>query len=561
MSDRALQVAIIGAGPRGLGAAERLVARTVAVRAVAITFLDPEPTPGAGPNFDPRQSPLCLLNVPLHAIDLPAPPGHTDEAGSFSHWLPAGRRDPDRFPPRAELGAYLAARFAALSSGAPAGLRVTHRPLRVERVEADGDGWRLHGDGKLIGRFDEVLLAQGQPRTRPDPQLARWIDHASRTGATLMPAYPDRDLLAAAAGWSGRAVAIRGLGLTTFDVLRLLTLGQGGRFEDGGYIASGAEPARILPFSRDGLPPIPKPATARIDRAFEPQPAETAAFERAMTEAVTAEPERALDLVCAVLVAPACRLLAENGGTADADALRDWLAVERKSPGEQEDREADEVLRHAIAMAEAASPPSPGYAIGQLWRKWQNPLRRAFNPAEVPPETAAALIGFDEGLKRFSYGPPVSGARELLALIETGLVDLRAADDPDVLLVEDGWQLVEDEAQARATVMIDAVLPGPKLETVIDPLLCNLRDEGRICPVDSKSGARTLSDGQVIGQDGTVQRGLSLLGRLALGSVIAVDSIHDCFGEASGRWAEGVLRRADGPPDDLPPAARAGIAE
>jgi len=37
--------------------------------------------------------------------------------------------------------------------------------------------------------------------------------------------------------------------------------------------------------------------------------------------------------------------------------------------------------------------------------------------------------------------------------------------------------------------------------------------------------------------------GLCLLGRLALGSVVAADSLHDCFGEASHRWAEGVVDR------------------
>ena len=58
-------------------------------------------------------------------------------------------------------------------------------------------------------------------------------------------------------------------------------------------------------------------------------------------------------------------------------------------------------------------------------------------------------------------------------------------------------------------------------------------------------GARTAPDGRLIDRNEKPVPGLSLLGRLALGSVIAADSLHDCFGEASSRWADGVLRRID----------------
>ena len=45
--------------------------------------------------------------------------------------------------------------------------------------------------------------------------------------------------------------------------------------------------------------------------------------------------------------------------------------------------------------------------------------------------------------------------------------------------------------------------------------------------------------------DGRPAPGLAVLGRMASGSVIAVDSIHDCFGAAAERWAEGVAARAE----------------
>lgn len=541
------RLAIIGLGPRALGAIEALASRAGGIAPpIEVDLIDPGPWPGAGPNFRPDDDPLCVLNIPLRLIDLPAPSGAAGAPGAVADWLGAGGGDGDRFPARAELGAYLAARMAALLASAPEGLRLAQHARSVRCIERDGTGWWLVSGEARDGPYDEVLLCQGQPSTRPDGQLARWRDHAARTGADLRPAYPARDLLDAAQGWAGCNVAIRGFGLSTLDVLRVLTRGLGGRIEGGRYHPSGREPRRILPFSLDGHAPVAKPASAALDARFAPSEAETARFIEHLGAALEAPPEAALEAICAALEAPALRILRATGGDADPDALSRWLAQERKSPGAQEGRGAVEALRAGIAEASGAAPPSAGYVVGQLMRKWQDALRKGFNPADVPAGTAAAIIGFDEGLKRFSYGPPIASARELLALIEAGLVDPRAADDPDIALTEDGWQLREGDVSARVTVMVDAVLPPPDLARIDDPLMAGLLAAGRAVAVAEGLGARTLPDGRLAGRGDGAQPGLCLLGRLALGSVIAVDSIHDCFGAAAGRWADGVLARLRG---------------
>lgn len=543
------RLAIVGLGPRGLGALEALVRQATAEGpGLEVDLFDPMSWPGAGPNFAPDQSPLCRLNIPLRAVRPGASPVAGGGPGGFADWLGADGGDPDHFPARAELGGYLAARMARLVASGPPGLTLTHRPLAVHGIDMAerGQGWLLTDtDGATHGPYAEVLLTQGQPDTAPDKQLARWQDHAAASGATLLPAYPADRLLAAAGDWAGRSVAIRGLGLATLDVLRLLTQGQGGRFEGGRYAASGREPARILPFSRDGLAPVPKPATAALDARFQPREDETAAFRQALAQALRQpDPEAALDRLTEALRGPALRILGETGAApAEAAGLSDWLAQERAAPGSQERRDTTEALRAGIAEAHGHAAPSAGYVLGQLMRHWQDELRMEFNPAPADPEVASAIIGFDEGLKRYSYGPPVEAAEELLVLIEAGLVDPRAADDPDVRLVADGWQLVDEDATARAGVMIDAVLPAPDLDRVTDPLMRGLIEAGRAVPVGAGLGARTCPDARLLDEGGEAQAGLCLLGRLAQGSVIAVDSIHDCFGAAADRWAEGVLAR------------------
>lgn len=539
---RPLRLAIAGLGPRGLGALEALAARLPqAGSAVAIDIFEPGPWPGAGPNFAPGQSPLMLLNIPIRAVDIDPPGPAPARISSFGTWL-MSPSDDERFPARAELGGYLAARVRTLTANLPEGAALSRHETAILRLERSGTGWYLESAAGRFGPYDEVLLAPGQPRSAPDPQLARWQDHAGRTGAAVLPAYPADRLLKAAEDWAGTSLAIRGLGLSTLDVVRLLTLGRGGRFEDGRYLPSGREPARILPFSLDGLPPWPKPASAGIDARFAPLPAESRGFEAALERALGAAPEAALEAISAALE-PAARRVLEAAG-ADPDGVAAWLAAERAAPASQESRDAAELLREGLAMARGTRPPATGYAIGQIWRHWQNALRRAVNPGTASPETVAALIGFDEGLKRYSYGPPAETAEELSILIAAGIVDLRTVDDPDILLTPEGWQLVEEDDSARVSVMIDAVLPSPALERLEEPVLAGLRDAGRVAAVGEGLGIRTRPDAQVVDSRGQVQAGLCLLGRAALGSVIAVDSIHDCFGASAHRWAEGVLDRA-----------------
>lgn len=522
------RIAIIGAGPRALGALEALA--RAGLRDCQVTVFDPKAKPGAGPNFDPGQSPLCLLNLPIRAVDLPPSPAGFP---SFADWLGAAGDGAERFPSRTELGAYLAARWQALADDAPFAVDLCRAHVRAaERSDA---GWTLQTWDATHGPFAELLLTQGQPATRPDKQLARWQDHAQQAQVPLMPAYPADDLLHAARDWTGRNVAIRGLGLATLDVLRLLTLGAGGQFLDGRYLPSGREPARILPFSRDGLPPCPKPATAALDRAMAPNAQETDAFAKALTVALVET--NPVPELCAALIAPTLRILAACGAEAREAEVRDWLAREREAPGSQGPQEPVAALRHGIAMAGGSQPPDPGYVIGQIWRYWQPVLRQGFDPDPPAPKAAAAVLGFDEPLKRYSYGPPVSAARDLLALVEAGLVDLRAADDPKVLLIDTGWQLVEEDTTARAGVMVDAVLPPPDVDRIEDPLLAGLRDRGLIRARGEKLAVAVAPDGQAGAP------GLALLGRMTLGSVVAPDSIHDCFGASATRWAAGLSAR------------------
>jgi len=543
-----LRVAIVGGGPRGLAACERLLDRARPGTPLALTVFESASEVGPGPNHDPAQPLLDRLNLPLRLVDIPARE-RQGEPGSFEAWAARTLPDcgPEDYPARADLGRFLAARWDALASDRPDNVAIEHIRAQVTQAERQDRGWMLSDGDRPHGPFDEVLLCPGHQPVEPDDQIRRWRAHATAAGATLMHAYPANVLLDAAQEWQGKTVAIRGLALSMIDVMRLLTEGLGGRFEadEQGHLVyrrSGREPARLLPFSLDGLPPAPKPATAALDAACDPRPDHIERFTHGLRSALESASGAAMAFICEALTDIAGDILSRFGVADARDAVRHWLDIEAKG-GEHDhgDATAAQVLAAYLAMAEGRRTPGTGYAVGQVWAKLQPYLRMAWADADIPPGTAQDVVHFDEGLKRFSYGPPPSAAREMLALIDAGMLDLRAVEHPDILLVDDGWRLSAEDGEATAAVMIDAVLASPELEHCTAPLIAQLRDAGMLVPVAEKLGARTTAKGRVLDAAGKPVPGLSLIGRLAIGSVIAADDIVDCFGASMTRWTEAVL--------------------
>ncbi|WP_422935484.1 FAD/NAD(P)-binding protein [Sinomonas sp. P47F7] len=278
----ALRVAVVGAGPRGASAVERLLAnwaalgasRTTAAgnpgagrpRALEITVFDPF-TPGPGRVWRPEQPREFLMNTPcLFPTMIPSEPGLAPplKGGSFLEWLRA-REDPSDeaaaleatgYPPRALYGRYLAETFEAILAAAPEGASVRHVRAQVARLGRTPHGWAVTTADGRAREADAVVLALGHVPSKPSRSQHELMDAAVRLGLTyLPPAAPadvDWDVLPA-----GRPVLVRGMGLNFFDVMIRLTEGRGGRFKEGPagleYFPSGREP-RLVAASRRGVP-------------------------------------------------------------------------------------------------------------------------------------------------------------------------------------------------------------------------------------------------------------------------------------------------------------------
>lgn len=283
------EIAVIGAGPRGLAVLERLCAnerlRPSRPR-VLVHVVDPSP-PGAGAVWRTDQSRHLLANTVASQITVysdaasriegPVEPGPSlyEWAAALAAGGPLGdggteepealaearRLGPDSYPTRALCGAYFAHCFRRVLARAPAHVEIrVHASRAVAMADTHGypggpQGIRL-ANGTRLNQLDAVVLAQGHLPARPTPQEERTASLARINHLTyLPPANPaDTDLSGIPAG---EPVLLRGLGLCFFDYLALFTLGRGGRFERVGgelvYRPSGAEPV-LYASSRRGVP-------------------------------------------------------------------------------------------------------------------------------------------------------------------------------------------------------------------------------------------------------------------------------------------------------------------
>lgn len=282
------RVVIIGAGPRGLSALERLVAHSAATgRRVHVDLVDPFP-PGPGHVWRVNQSPRFLMNTPslfptVIADDgvLAADPLQPLRGMSFETWRGAvaegavvdpqmsaeevsGLRTmgPTDFPQRRVYGLYLNWVFTTLSASLPETVS-----LRVHRDEAVGarpiaqgrHRYAVEISGQQELQADHIILALGHLDAHMRRDQKELVDGAAEHDLNYRPPAVPADVR-----WeelpAGQTVLVRGMGLNFHDVIAELTEGRGGVYrhaEDGSgrlvYDSSGAEPYVVVG-SRRGTP-------------------------------------------------------------------------------------------------------------------------------------------------------------------------------------------------------------------------------------------------------------------------------------------------------------------
>jgi hypothetical protein len=276
------QLAIVGAGPRGICVLERLSANAgelLGDRTVMVHLIDPFP-PGPGRVWRYDQSPLLRMNsmsedVTMFTDQTVKMDGPVGPGPSLSEWVEQVRTGQlavevaeglhdelnalvtTSFPTRRLQSAYLDWVYQHVLAGLPDAIEVVEHRVRAVRITGDApqEVW-LEGEPEPL-RVDAVVLTVGHLDADPDERENELARFAERHELAYYPAGYTADVDYSGVQ-PGENVLVRGFGLAFVDLMLLLTEGRGGRFEEqpcGGlhYHPSGAEPVLHVG-SRRGVP-------------------------------------------------------------------------------------------------------------------------------------------------------------------------------------------------------------------------------------------------------------------------------------------------------------------
>jgi uncharacterized NAD(P)/FAD-binding protein YdhS len=450
----------------------------------------------------------------------------------------AARLGPDSYPSRAFYGHYLSWTLSHVIRTAPATVSVElHADTVLDLRDNDDGSQRVKLAGGDTIQAHAVVLTQGHLPSRlnrAQESLRRFADdHRLRY---LPPGNPADTALADIP--PGEPVVLRGLGLNFFDHVALLTVGRGGSFhrrDDGTlvYLRSGNEP-RLVAGSRRGVP-----YHARGENQKGPSGRHWPLF---LTDDVIARFRHRADhgdpvnfrhdvwpLIDREVRAVYYTTLVRERGC-DADAFLHWfvaIAADRVSstsdPFEPRMSDAERKLlenfdiapdewwdwRDVATPCRDLPPDTAGYrawlraylvrdvaqarlgnvrgavkAAIDVLRDLRNEIRLIVDHAGLSGDSYRDdLQGWYMPLNAYlSIGPPAQRIEELVALIDSGVVEilgpqLRVQLDPDNGCFVASSSVYHD-IQVPARTLIEARLPEPDLRHTTDPLLRSLLARG-----------------------------------------------------------------------------------
>ena len=561
-----INLGIIGCGPRGLASLECLFAEMAYYEPMEINvhIFDPEDELGAGQVWQTDQSDANWINITLrglsgiegreaiklHDFTIPSFP-------KFTSWLEEHNGqintcEKDQFPLRSTMGKYLKQRFSSIASVLlEQDILIINKTKIVKLQTTDANIIAVDVEGNTYN-LDECLLSVGHQQTVLDDQLQSWVDQIDGTDLSLFTSPYDSEL--SNLSLSNSSVSVRGLGLSTIDVIRKLVLIGEGKFsradEGSKLVFHGSEacPDKIVPFSLDGLIAAPKPLNMIVDRHFEPSSKELASFEDSLVLALEnpnklTSHEFLIDCFSESFVDK----FADKFNVKPShlqNVVKAWLEDPSTKHESILNTDLDllDYMRALSQMAMGEKKATLDYTIGQYWRWLQPSMYQIISHCGLSDEIMAEVITIDEQTKRYSYGPPVESTLQLIAMAEDGILDLSLVANPDIDLDTKGWKLSMGDNHVLCDVMINSVLSSPTAKDIADGPLKSLIDNEDLDVVSSDLGISTRKDGVVL-FDNETKRRISVLGRNAKGSVLGVDAILECFGPRIRDWAYGACSR------------------
>lgn len=565
----------MGCGPRGLSALESVYkfyneAKTNTILEVLV--FESTNQFGNGRVYSTSQVESNWLNISNRALTLNARKVlknnnfYIREFPSYHDWINFNNDDSqiDVFSSRADIGKYLHERFKTIKEDLEQAELIQTFNACVERVKFIENEFSLITNEGLVYKADEVVLTIGHQPTNVSPQLKKWQNYVSKHQGLILikEPYPIRELLESESINASTTIALRGFGLAMIDVARALVVETDGSFEITDTKTQAMicklgknTPRKIIPFSLDGLPMSPKPLNAIIDRWFMPSDTQLQSFANALKTATNnAENTNSSNFLVQSITPLISEIFLKLGDKSMPHELsknslntliENWILNNEDNHNIflQATLSTKLIMKRYVEMATGTGLISLEYCIGQVWRHCQPTMYSELSFTNFSDEVISKIVNLDEKYKRLTFGPPVASIQQLLAMIDAGIMSLKIIQDPDIKCSEDGWVFDPEDTNATAQVMINTVLDAPKILEVNSPIIINLLQDDHLQPINSKLGLKTYKNGIINLPNTNKTIPISLLGRLAKGSIIGVDAMLECFGSRIDFWAKGVINR------------------
>lgn len=552
-----VNVAIVGGGPRGFQAVERLLAMLAEEGAgrLAIDLFEPRPRPGSSPPYDTDLPPFLRMNYDARHVDAWGEGAHECgvERRDLVGWLERRHpewADPDAYIPRGIVGEYLEESFEGVARAMQAaGVTLRHVRRRVVGLERAGPtgSWvvKIQSEDVAWGPYHEVLLTTGHGSSRCDDFLEEWqgrvpVTLGPPTGPGAVRAVLETPLRPRSQA-GVPVVAIRGFALTAIDAMLLLSEGRGGRFwcDDSGrtaYTPPAGDGVRMAVFSRSGRPLAARPDPHRMG----PLPDLSEVWSDASVRVAEARtvPELRRVLTESATKALRCARPHDTGGPIPAQVLADRL-----EGGAVTGDEALADMRRSVAVACGRAPVDAAWALGEAWRQLHPALVARVSHGGLSGDERPDFQALSCEMERLGFGPPAENVERIVALAEAGVLDLAFAGGGVLEEGPDGPRLVLGERRLDIDAVVDAVIPAAGVDEESDLLGRLLRDD-ELCTAPGTHGVKVTPAGRPLTPTGDGVPGLAIIGRATEGCVLGLDTLSQSLHGLVDRWARQVVGSA-----------------
>ncbi len=590
-----IKVAIIGGGPKGMYALDSLrlaLMKNPLAEPLEIYWFNENMFFGAGNNYRTDQPDYLLINYCIGNISIWKKNDATADFKklNLTEWIARHVENPEQVQPkdyasRALVGCYLQDGARAIIAALPSSVTVRCVLGEVHDMAEHEDGISLSVTGCNYHEqiYQSVMLATGHAnrfRTATDIQYAVFTENRSNVHF-IDHVYPVTEKLAAVP--ANNTVAIKGIGLTFIDALLALTEGRGGKFvynkANGlAYLKSGNEPKTIYPFSRSGMPMLPRGpvftksqlrsrfihqdwvdallrrktaidfesailprlqwefAYAYYTMLFQQRQIETSpALEREETFEVTLQQTLAKNPDIEPFVLDDFLFPSKNIGALSSSEFHNFVisyletGVKEAAVGEQ----ASPLMALVAVWREALPFIGQLYAHGGFTAKSQQLFDQKYLPA----------------FNRVSFGPPLENVQKILALARAGILKFHLG--ADITLHTNDSTAQFDIASKQTTfsasvdMLIDARIPKPQFGAGASQLYQNMYQRKLAVPFTNQQyrpGCPAITAvGNLIDARGNAITEVTLSGTPTEGATLDNDSLSRARNDFAMPWAEKLI--------------------